>query len=211
MADDTSADRRMLDRMILFSDAVFAFALLLLASEIALPDNITDGTIWTELAALGPQFASFLISFALASLWWTVHLSATRELQTFDWPTTLCNLFFLLFIILLPFAANTFGADMMGTGSLGIYWCINAAASFSMALMYFVMSRDKGRLVGGIGWGERLLRITQAAAPGVVFALGAYWAFSGEVWLSRFCAMLLGPILMITGIIGGMLKKRRAG
>ena len=61
------ADQRMLDRMILFSDAVFAFALLLLASDLRLPETITDETIWSELAALAPQLASFLISFGLAS------------------------------------------------------------------------------------------------------------------------------------------------
>ena len=44
---------------------------------------------FAELAALAPQLASFLISFGLASLWWVVHLSATRDLRTFDWPTTI--------------------------------------------------------------------------------------------------------------------------
>lgn len=210
MSEDASADRRMLDRMIFFSDAVFAFALLLLAADIRLPTSIDDSTIWSQMATLAPHFASFLISFALASLWWAVHLSATRELRTFDWPTTLCNLFFLLWIVLLPFAADTFGANMMADAPLGLYWIVNAGASFSMTLMFFVMSRGGGRLIGGIGAGERLLRLTQAAAPGAVFALGAYWAFSGDIWLSRFCAMLLAPVMMALGVIAGMLKRRRA-
>jgi hypothetical protein len=199
----------MLDRMILFSDAVFAFALLLLASDIRLPAGVDDATIWTELGVLAPHFASFLISFGLASLWWAVHLSATRELQSFDWPTTLCNLLFLLCIVLLPFAANTFGANMEANAPLGLYWCVNAGASFSMTLLFFVMSREGGRLIGGIGWGERLLRLVQASAPGIVFALGAYWAFTDQIWLSRFCAVLLGPIMMLIGVAGALLKRRR--
>jgi len=209
MADDASADRRMLDRMILFSDAVFAFALLLLAAEIRLPEGIDDATIWPQLALLAPQFASFLISFGLASLWWAVHLSATRELRTFDWPTALCNLLFLLCIVLLPFAADTFGANMMANAPLGLYWCVNAAASAAMTLLYIVMTRDKGRLVGGIRGGERLLHICQALAPGVVFALGAYWAFTDQIWLSRFCAVLLAPIMMTLGLIGGAMRRRK--
>ncbi len=209
MADDTSADRRMLDRMILFSDAVFAFALLLLAADIRLPPDIDDANIWGHLGDLVPQLASFLISFGLASLWWVVHLSATRELQTFDWPTTLCNLLFLLCIVLLPFAANTFGANMNANTPLGLYWCVNAAASASMTLLYFVMTRDNGRLVGGVTGGERALRMLQSVAPGVVFALGAYWAFTGQIWLSRFCCVLLGPIMMVLGIAGGMMQRSR--
>jgi uncharacterized membrane protein len=209
MAEGASADRRMLDRMIFFSDAVFAFALLLLAADIRLPGAIDDQTIWGQLIELAPQFASFAISFALASLWWAVHLSATRELQVFDWPTALCNLLFLLCIVLLPFAADAFGANMMANTPLGLYWCVNAAASGAMTLLFFVMSRDKGRLIGGMGWGERLLHLSQAAAPGLVFALGAYWAFTGQIWLSRFCCVLLGPIMMVLGIVGGILKRRK--
>lgn len=210
MTDDASADRRMLDRMILFSDAVFAFALLLLAADIRLPAAINDENIWAELTVLAPQFASFLISFGLASLWWTVHLSATREMQTFDWPTALCNLLFLLCIVLLPFAADTFGANMTAAAPLGLYWCVNAAAAAAMTLLYITMTRDKGRLVGGISGGERALHIAQSIGPGVVFALGAYWAFTGQIWLSRFCCVLLGPLMMMLGIIGGMMKRRKA-
>jgi len=209
MTANTSADRRMLDRMIFFSDAVFAFALLLLAADIRLPDAIDDANIWAELSVLAPQFASFLISFGLASLWWAVHLSATRELVAFDWPTALCNLLFLLCIVLLPFAADAFGANMIANAPLGLYWCVNAAASAAMTLLFFVMSRDKGRLIGGMGWGQRLLHLGQAAAPGVVFALGAYWAFTGQIWLSRFCCVLLAPIMMILGVLAGMLDRRR--
>lgn len=201
---------RMLDRTIFFSDAVFAFALLLLAADIRLPDSIDDANIWGELLGLAPQFASFAISFGLASLWWAVHLSATRELMQFDWPTTICNLLFLLCIVLLPFAADTFGSNMRASAPLGLYWCVNAAASGAMTLLYIVMTRDNGRLVGGLGGGERLLHICQALGPGVVFALGAYWAFTGQIWLSRFCCVLLAPLMMILGIVGGMLKRRRA-
>lgn len=209
MADDASSDQRLLDRTILFSDAVFAFSLLLLASDIRLPDTIDDSNIWSELAVLAPKLGSFLISFGLASLWWIVHLTATRELRSFDWPTTICNLLFLLCIVLLPFAADTFGANMRAASPLGLYWCVNAAASMAMTLLFFVMSRDGGRLLGGLSGGERALRLAQSIAPGIVFALGAYWAFTGEIWLSRFCCVLLGPIMMLLGVVAGMMRRSK--
>ena len=209
MADDTSADRRMLDRMMTFSDGVFAVALTLLALELQPPASGEGADFWGGVLTLVPEFASLLISFALASLWWAVHLLVTRELTQFDWPTAIFNLIFLFFIVLLPFAAATFGSNMQANEPLALYWMINAGTAFSMALLFFVMSRGKGRLIGGIGWGERVLRIVQAGAPGVVFALGAYWALADQIWLSRFCAMLLAPIMMIVGILGGMLHRRR--
>jgi uncharacterized membrane protein len=209
MAEDTSADRRMLDRMLTFSDGVFAVALTLLALELQPPASGEGVDFWAGVLALIPTFASLLISFALASLWWAVHLLVTRELTQFDWPTAIFNLIFLFFIILLPFAAATFGSNMQENEPLALYWMINAGAAFAMALLFFVMSRDRGRLIGGIGWGERLLRIFQAGAPGVVFALGAYWALTDQIWLSRFCAMLLAPIMMMVGILGAMLRRRK--
>src|SRR5262245_59011841 len=97
---------RQVERLIFFSDAAFAFALMLLVAELRLPANIPPGEFWSELIKLAPQFGAYLISFALASIWWLVHVSATRELRVFDWPTAICNLVFIAFIVLLPFAAS---------------------------------------------------------------------------------------------------------
>lgn len=149
-----------LERMIFFADAVFAFALTLLALEIRLPPGLGEGEFWPALAALGPQIGAFAISFALAGLWWLVHLAATRELAMFDWPTAICHLVFLVFIVLVPFAASMFGANILNNDALALYWLINAGASIAMTLMWWVMSRGGGRLlIGGISGGERLLRL----------------------------------------------------
>ncbi len=192
-----------------FSDGVFAVALTLLALELRPPEGLDGAAFWSEIIDLIPQTASLMISFALASLWWAVHLMVTRELIAFDWPTALCNLLFLFFIVLLPFAAGTFGASMDLADPLALYWIINAGVSFSMTLMFFVMSRDRGRLMGGIGWAERIVRLLQAGAPGMVFVLGAYWALTDQIWLSRFCCVLMAPAMIVLGTIGGMLERRR--
>jgi uncharacterized membrane protein len=209
MADDASADRRMADRMINFSDAVFAVALTLLALELTPPASGEGVDFWAGVLEMVPDFASLLISFALASLWWAVHMSATREMTVFDWPTAIFNLVFLFFIVLLPFSAATFASNMQAPEPLALYWMINAGASFAMTLMFFVMSRDKGRLIGGIGPGERMLRLFQALAPGIVFSLGAYWGVTDQIWLSRFCCVLLAPLMMFSGIFGGMMQRSR--
>lgn len=206
---ETALRERQVERLIFFSDAAFAFALMLLVAEVRLPAAIPEGQFWTEFARIAPQFGAYLISFALASLWWLVHVSATRELRTFDWPTAICNLIFLAFIVLLPFSAATFGQNIMSKEALGLYWIVNAGASFAMTLMFVVMSRGKGRLIGGLSGGERALRIFQSIAPGLVFALGAYWAFTDQIWLSRFCAMLLAPLMMAAGVIDARMRRKR--
>lgn len=208
MAEARSADKRMLERMIFFGDAVFAFALTLLALEVRLPAEIAAGRFWAEVAALAPQLGAFLISFALAAMWWLVHLAVTRQLHVFDWPTALCNLLFLLFIVLLPFAAATFGSNINNNDALGLYWCVNAGVAFALTLMFLVMSRGGGRLIGGVSKARRWLHVTQAALPGLVFVLGAYWAFTDLTWPARLCGFLIAPAMLMLGLIEARMARK---
>ena len=57
-----------LERLILFSDAVFAIAITLLVIEIKIPDNhenVSDKLLLRSLGHLVPKFMGFLISFML--------------------------------------------------------------------------------------------------------------------------------------------------
>src|SRR5215204_5839473 len=65
-----------LERLILFSDAVFAIAITLLVIEIKIPEvheNVSDKVLLHELKHLVPKFIGFLISFMLIGLYWTIH------------------------------------------------------------------------------------------------------------------------------------------
>ena len=66
-----------LERMILFSDAVFAIAITLLVIEIKIPElekeHITDKALGEALWHLVPKFVGFIVSFALIGVYWNVH------------------------------------------------------------------------------------------------------------------------------------------
>src|SRR5437762_1450760 len=65
-----------LERMILFSDAVFAIAITLLVIEIKIPDihdNVSDKMLLHSLAHLVPKFIGFFISFMLIGVYWSIH------------------------------------------------------------------------------------------------------------------------------------------
>jgi uncharacterized membrane protein len=97
-----------LERMILFSDAVFAIAITLLALEIKIPeidrDLVTERALVEALAHLIPRFIGFLVSFFIIGLYWTVHHRlfgfVTRYTQKLLW----LNLIFLLAVTLMPFS-----------------------------------------------------------------------------------------------------------
>jgi len=60
-----------LERMILFSDAVFAIGITLLVLEIKIPDfheNVSDQALIRSLGHLIPKFIGFIISFFLIGI-----------------------------------------------------------------------------------------------------------------------------------------------
>src|SRR3569833_1571675 len=66
-----------LERMILFSDAVFAIAITLLAIEIKVPaidrHIATEAMLLHSLDELIPKFIGFFISIYIIGLYWTIH------------------------------------------------------------------------------------------------------------------------------------------
>src|SRR6187401_3098236 len=66
-----------LERLILFSDAVFAIAITLLVIEIKIPEAhdkpVKDAVLLYKLGELIPKFVGFLISFLLIGQYWIVH------------------------------------------------------------------------------------------------------------------------------------------
>src|SRR5215203_2541136 len=66
-----------LERMILFSDAVFAIAITLLVIEIKIPSIdrhiATDQLLMESLDELIPKFIGFLFSFLIIGSYWMLH------------------------------------------------------------------------------------------------------------------------------------------
>ena len=105
-------DERGLDRIIFFSDAVFAIAITLLALDIRLPPLPETAGNADLLAALGhtwPQFLSYSISFLAIGMIWLAHHRTFRSVQRYDERLMLLNLFFLLLIGFVPFPTTVIG------------------------------------------------------------------------------------------------------
>lgn len=95
-----------LERLILFSDAVFAIAITLLVIEIKVPHietNINDSIVFTELLHLFPKFLGFVFSFFIIGIYWTVHHRLFSYLINYDTKLIWLNILFLFSIALMPF------------------------------------------------------------------------------------------------------------
>ncbi len=126
-----------LERLILFSDAVFAIAITLLVIDIKFPDLPEDmqGVNYMEL--FKPTLLHFLalcISFFFIGMFWARHLSLFRYLQQYNKGIIVRNLFFLFFIVVFPFAADGIAGHIRPTFLLPFF--IYFTNIFLCALMH---------------------------------------------------------------------------
>lgn len=97
-----------LERMILFSDAVFAIAITLLAIELKVPAIVTDVTdhkLAESLNEMIPKFIGFFISFLIIGQYWTTHHRLFGFVVNYNLRLMWLNLFFLLAVVLMPFTS----------------------------------------------------------------------------------------------------------
>jgi uncharacterized membrane protein len=99
-----------LERLILFSDAVFAIAITLLIIEIRVPEiekeQVSNKALLDALGHLIPKFVGFIVSFMLIGLYWSVHHRMFGFVTNYNARLRFLNLLFLFFIVLMPFSTG---------------------------------------------------------------------------------------------------------
>jgi TMEM175 potassium channel family protein len=97
------------DRVVFFSDAVFAIAITLLAVNLPVPAVKGHVSTGTELSNAVPGLFSFGISFAVIGLFWLGHHAIFRYIVALDRPLIGLNLLFLGTIAFLPYPTAVLG------------------------------------------------------------------------------------------------------
>ena len=86
---------RELDRIIFFSDAVFAIAITLLVLDIkppVIPKEYVAGRLGSELWALRSGYFSYVLSFLVIGAFWAAHHRIFRYITGYDGPLILQSL-----------------------------------------------------------------------------------------------------------------------
>jgi uncharacterized membrane protein len=132
------------DRVLFFSDAIFAIAITLLVLEIRLPSH--PGNPANELHAALPHIFSFGISFVVIGLFWMGHHSLSRYIAAFDRGLIAINLLFLGLIAFLPYPTgllNTRGNGSLSWVTTAFYaTCIAAAGLAELAIWLYARGKD---------------------------------------------------------------------
>ena len=115
MAKVASKTDHPLERLVFFSDAVFAIAITLLVIEIEVPSvaGMERAQAWATFAHLWPSLFGFVLSFLVIGRFWIGHHNAFTQIDHYDGRLAWPNLFLLLMIAFMPFA-TAFMAKNLG-------------------------------------------------------------------------------------------------
>ena len=160
-ADLTPAEQRNADpdRLVVLTDGVIAIIITILVLDIRVPELGSGQSLAESLTEVRPTFVSFVISFLLVGMFWTLHRQTFNQVRYIDHNAIWLNLLFLLFLSLVPFASSTLGEYSTEPMALHLYGVVLIAASLLRialnayfqthpGLLWQKSSKDSRRLIG---------------------------------------------------------------
>ena len=176
-----------LERMILFSDAIFAIAITLMVIDIKwpdIPDSLKGVDIYTLLRPTIFQFIVFGLSFFYIGRSWSQHLRLCRLLRSYDQGLINYNLLYLFFIVIFPFTASGIVGHVATGFILPLFlYSFNLAA---VAVMHFLILRYILRKK------PELSVISEAAEKKYIYVRGLY---ASSVMVALFLLIILVAVL----------------
>lgn len=187
-----------LERLIFFSDAVFAIVITLLALDIRLPavaEHLSDAGVVNGLTAIIPKFLAYFLSFFIIGSYWAGHHRQFNLIKRYDRRLLWLNLTLLAFIGLVPFATSLI-SEHGGTAGTVFYAGVMAIVGLISAGMW-MYAASHGRLldrpIEPARWRRLLVRVLIAPA---VFLLSIPIAFINND-VAKFSWAIISIVLFI--------------
>jgi len=169
------------------SDGVFAIAMTLLVLDVRIPElphPISNADAWHAIASLRPMLFSVALTFILSGAFWYLHHATFHSVKHITRGLAFINLYFLMFISLLPFSASLIGK--LGPNhpvALSVYFVNQLALSLVLNLLWSYASRhhliDEPVPDPRVQFMIRVQPFAYAAALATVplLPLASYWVF----------------------------------
>jgi uncharacterized membrane protein len=199
----TSGEGRKLgfERLIFFSDAVFAIAITLLVLDLRVPN--------ADAFALGPlipKFVGFGLSFYVIGQYWLSHHRLFEAVEGYDGLLLSANLWFLASIAFLPFPTSVVAEARADSAPVAFYAGSLTVVGLAMVALVLI-ARRPALLRPGASRGGTLHAVAAAAAAPLVFAVIAIAAalnLHHALWLF----LLLVPVGWAGERLGRVLERR---
>jgi uncharacterized membrane protein len=137
------------ERVVFFSDAVFAIVITLLVLEIKPPhlEELTETSLNHALFGLIPKFIGFVVSFMITGLMWIEHHRIFRYIKDYDVGLLWRNLLLLLTVSFVPFPTALFSEYYWSRTAFILYTASFAAVGICKLWVWHYAS-GKANLLG---------------------------------------------------------------
>jgi len=199
-ARSESRDERSIDRLVNFSDAVFAIAITLLALDVRLSG--LDGTVLRpplgpQIIELLPNLFAFALSFVVIGGYWVAHHRLFKYVERYDTRLLWLNLVVLFFIGLLPFPTQVVAE--YGDTTLGIQVYAGAMTLTGLAVLGLIVYASKAGLIVHPG-STRIALIKSSITPAVFGCsiIVAFWSPTAAAmmwWLVAVAYFVVDPLI----------------
>ena len=186
-----------LERLVLFSDGVFAIAITLLIIEVHVPHleaNATNEEWQAALLGLLPSFGAFALSFLVVGAMWIRHHALLSMVTRFDpvimWP----NLLLLMSVAFLPFSTALLSIGSLSPLPYAFYDASLLLAALLKLLLAFLVLKPSLVAKGVTEAQMRAERRRNAIMP-IVTLIALALAFVAPAF-NNF-AMLLLPLMRL--------------
>jgi uncharacterized membrane protein len=130
-------------RIVAFSDGVFAIAITLLVLNLGVGEGVKDGELGTVLWNHHQDLFAYALSFAVIGRFWLVHHRFFGEVTGFDSRLIWLNLFYLAWIVLIPFSSQVLG-DYGGTAAAEVLYAGNLVGVVLSGTLLFADAQRAG-------------------------------------------------------------------
>ena len=186
------------DRLLTFTDGVFAIIITILVLELEVPDLAAGNSLRDALSDIRPTFVAFIISFLLVGMYWVWHRSAFAQVRYVDLNTMWLNLLFLFPVAMIPFGASLLGEYEGDATALHFYGAVLITATLFRTVLEFYLHRHPGLLWQSLDEQANRLGIVTAAAPILVYGIAMVIAD----WLPTLSLLLyLALPLLYLGLV----------
>lgn len=183
-----------LERLVFFSDAVYAIAITLLVIDLRLPPGggeMSSSELAAALWTMWPQFFSYVLSFLVIGSLWVSHHRKFRYINGFDGRLVWINLLTLMVIAFIPFPTSVLAESGNATATILYAGTIVAASLLAVLLWWHATTR--GFVRSSIPPAVRRGGFVGPLLPALVFGVSILIAFYNDDWAKYFW-LVLAPL-----------------
>ncbi len=188
-----------LERLMFFSDAVFAIAITILILDIRLPSGVgtaDSNQLLSMLLSLSNKYLGYFISFWVIGIYWMNHHRKFLIVRRFDYMLLSLNLLLLMVIAFIPFPTSVVSENASRTATI-FYASVMALGGLALTVLWLYIMRKNNLLDARLSkqkrWREALGSLTIA----VIFIASIGVAYLNENLVRLFWLLIIPASIVI--------------